>query len=205
MQIGFAFLCGPLVVKIIKHFGERTVMICSGFSSATFLIVSSYVENIYLLYFSHGLLLGFSSCFAINTFMIILRKYFKKNLSVAVGITTSGSSLGVLVLGPVLQVLVDNFGWRGCMRIMTSIMFASSALGVSFDPNVEEDEEDKKLATREIEIDVGKTRCSGTIDFSVWRSTKFIVGSVSIFLTFFGLYVPSIHLVRKPRPLILVH
>lgn len=199
MQIGFAFLCGPFVLKIIGHFGERTIMICSGLSSATFLIISSYVESIYILYLTHGLLLGLSSCFALNTFMLILRKYFKKNLSVAVGITTSGSSLGVLATGPVLQVLVDNFGWRGCLRIMTSAMFASSALGVSFDPNVEEDDEqDKKLAIRDIEIDPPKNKCLELIDCSVWRSTKYVVGSISIFLTFFGLYVPSVHLVRKP-------
>jgi hypothetical protein len=80
---------------------------------------------------------------------------------------------------------------------MTGIMFVISLVSITYDPNVEEDEEDKKLASQNKS---GATRGNmyfEFIDCSVWKSPKYVIGTILIFLTFLGLYVPMIHLVSK--------
>lgn len=183
---------GPVAVIVINSVGERTVGVCSGLLASSLLAVSSFVNNITILYFSHGVLLGICSSFILNAVIIMVRKYFKDKLALAVGIASSGSSLGMLVIGPALQLVIDILGWRGAIRVMCGAMILLAILCLLMDPNIEEDEQGKVIT---VGRDPTKPRPQGLIDCSIWKSTRFVVGNIVVFLTHFGLIVPSIHLV----------
>lgn len=119
-----------------------------------------------------------------------MRKYFQKKIPMAVGITSSGASIGVLTVGPVFQVLVDSLGWRGAVRVMAGAMLLAGLLCIFFDPNVEDNKEQRSNEKKSKESDSHMKMCC-----SLWRNPKYTVGTISIFLAFFGLYVPMIHLV----------
>ncbi|KAK3733574.1 hypothetical protein QZH41_000277 [Actinostola sp. cb2023] len=193
LAIGFSFFCGPIAVKVIDSVGERTVGVCGGLVASLLLAVSSFVDNILILYFSHGVLLGICGSFILNSLLLIVRKYFKDKLAVAIGITSSGSSLGVLSLGPALQVLNNLLGWRGSFRVMSGVMLLVALLSFVYDPNIKDDEHNKGIAGRREQT---RKRFSELIDCSIWRSSQYIVGITAVFLTYFGLFVPSIHLIR---------
>ena len=57
------------------------------------------------------------------------------------GILTVGRGGGVLVMSPTLEALVRATGWQTTYRIMAGVGFVLCSLAITFDPNVEKDEE----------------------------------------------------------------
>ena len=77
------------------------------------------------------------SCFIFNSFFLVIGQQFQEKLSMATGIVALGGNLGVLYTGPLLQALLDSFGWRGTLMIMTASFALVSILGLVFNPNLE--------------------------------------------------------------------
>ena len=50
-------------------------------------------------------------------FMAVVGNWFYKNSGLAMGITTSGVSLGGLLISPITSI-IDSFGWRQAMIIL---------------------------------------------------------------------------------------
>jgi predicted MFS family arabinose efflux permease len=190
LSIGFLFLCGPLALKFIARFGERPVGMLSGLFAAVSIIVSSFAEDIWVLYVSYGVFWGiFGSCL-LTSISLTLTTIFKNKLALGLGFMSSGASIGVLTIGPAFQALVDILGWRDALRVISGAVLLTGFLCVFFDPNVEEyNKQDSKLTqTKDSHI---KMCCS------LWRSPTYTIGAISIFMAFFGLYVPMLHLVGK--------
>ena len=66
------------------------------------LVATSFANSLSLMYFTYGLVYGLGGCFICNSVYLIVGKYFNEKLSLAVGITAFGSSVGVLYTGPLL-------------------------------------------------------------------------------------------------------
>ena len=49
--------------------------------------------------------------------VIIVQQYFTKKRAMAAGIASAGLSMGTLTGSPVIQFLIDQFGWRGALII----------------------------------------------------------------------------------------
>ena len=77
---------------------------------------------------------------------LVVGTYFKLKLSLMVGITASRSGAAVLYNGPLLQALLDAFGWRNTFRIMTATFALLCILSLNFNPNVVE-------ATSEVDVE----------------------------------------------------
>ena len=93
----------------------------------------------------------------------------------------------MLILGPLLQTMIDAYGWRTTYRIMAGVVAFLCLFGFSYSPNVQSEEvEDTAVAEK-------KPRCH--IDVSVWKEPKFVAVCISASIMMFGHYVPQIHLV----------
>lgn len=65
----------------------------------------------------------FVSCY------VVISQYFEKKRSMATGIIASGSGLGVIAVAPILQALLNIFGWKKTYRIVAgifSVVYAGS-------------------------------------------------------------------------------
>jgi len=135
-----------------------------------------------------------------NISLLSVRKHFKKKVALALGISGSGGSLGTMIFGPVLQALVDSLGWRNALRVIAIFFVAISLLMFFFETKIESRLE-VKSSKEEIEfLDVAEEKKSernlkDLTDCSIWKSPKYTVGTIAVWLTFFGLYVPMIHMV----------
>ena len=58
-----------------------------------------------------------------SSHLLITAKNFRRWQSLAVGIVSVGGSIGVLIMGPSLQLLIDTVGWRGTYRIISAPFF----------------------------------------------------------------------------------
>ena len=154
-----------------------------------------------VLFFTYSLLFGLGSSCTFSAGLVVIGKYFKKRQSLATGVLTAGHGGGVLVMGPTLEALVRITGsWQTTYRIMAGVAFILCSLAVTFDPNVESDEDDNDNQEKEERhggdkaIEEGATK-KQLIDFSVWKELPVIAIIVGACVVEFGHFVPQIHLV----------
>ena len=145
------------------------------------------------MFLTHGLLMGLGISFIYSSCFLVIAKYFKEKLSVATGIVALGAGFGVFFTGPLLQVLLDSYGWRGTYRIMVASFIVVCILGLTYNPNVQEttlvtsfnNDQDKEDKMSRISL-----YCS------LWTFPTFVALVTSMLLTGFSIYIPLIFLVR---------
>ncbi|KAJ8307977.1 hypothetical protein KUTeg_012851 [Tegillarca granosa] len=54
--------------------------------------------------------------------VLMVNSYFNQKRGIAQGIVTSGSGVGILVLAPLMEVLLENYGWRGAVLISAGLV-----------------------------------------------------------------------------------
>ena len=149
-----------------------------------------------MMYFTYSALYGLGTCFIYNPCFLVIAKYFTEKLSVATGVVSLGSSVGVLYTGPLLQVLLDSFEWRNTFRIMAATYALVCILSLSFNPNVEETTVVEKFNTEENNKEEIRNEKTGiSLYCSVWRFPAYTVIVTSFMFASFGMYIPYINLV----------
>ena len=144
------------------------------------------------MFLTHGLLMGLGISFIYSSCFLVIAKYFKEKLSVATGIVSLGAGFGVLFTGPLLQALLDSYGWRGTYRIMVASFIVVWILGLTYNPKVQEttlvisfnNDQDKEEKMSRISL-----YCS------LWTFPTFVAVNTSVLLTGFALFIPVIFLV----------
>ncbi|XP_022105008.1 monocarboxylate transporter 12-like [Acanthaster planci] len=63
--------------------------------------------------------LGVSLCFVAAT--VAVAQYYKKYYAIAIGFTSAGLGLGIVVFPPLISLLLDTYGWRGTMLITAAM------------------------------------------------------------------------------------
>ena len=106
----------------------------------------------------------------------------------ATGIVMCGQGGGVLILGPLLQTMIDAFGWQTTYRIMAGVVLFLCLSGLTYSPDVQIE------GAENASMEVKSKGCH--IDVSVWKEPKFVSVVVSASIMMFGHYVPQIHLVN---------
>ena len=165
------------------------------------LIASSFVENIFVLFFTYSFLFAVGCSCTFSVGLVVLSQYFKKRQSSAAGVLTSGHGGGVLILGPTLEALRTVTGWQATWRIMAGVALFTCSLSVTFDPNVETDEVKGNQMKRDSSEDRKDeniiTKIKSVLDFSVWKEPPVIVFICCVCVVEFGHFVPQIHLVSE--------
>ena len=155
---------------------------------------------------------------------LITAKNFRRFQYLAVGIVSLGGSVGVLIFGPLLQFLMDRFGWRGTYRATSALFVLMCICAVSFSEprsDFEEvnattnenctNESDIKLtipedliAKKEVkgaesihlnQVGNRKEKRNKLIDLSVFKVPRFTVVVTSLTLMCLGHYTPQLLLV----------
>ena len=111
----------------------------------------------------------------------------------ATGIVALGASVGVLFTGPLLQVLLDSFGWRGTYRVAAAYFTIVCILSLTYNPNVQKTTEIEFINNNE---DTERGERSGiSLYCSVWTFPTFATSIMSFMFGAFGMYIPFIYLV----------
>ncbi|XP_070578307.1 monocarboxylate transporter 12-like [Ptychodera flava] len=115
------YMTGPFSAFLCKKFGFRQMAMLGGVMSSISVAVSSFATSSLFLSVSLGFGTGVSlgpcyvACFA------SLGRYFKKRYTIANGIALAGVGLSTFVLPPLCQLLIDKYGWRGALLIVSAL------------------------------------------------------------------------------------
>ena len=192
--LGMLWFASPLAGYLCDRFGCRIVTFFGAVLCITGLLATSFLQSLTPMYFTYSLVLGLGACFIFNSCFLVIGKYFEENLSMATGIVSLGASLGVLYTGPLLQVLLDSFGWRGTFRIMTAFFALVCILSLAFNPNVENIVQVDTMTNDGNEV---KERKGISLYCSVWTFPTFTTIVTSLTFASFGMYIIYINLVRR--------
>lgn len=133
LSFGLTFFLGPLGSALCETIGCRFTAIAGCLICALSLLLTSYSSSLPWMFVTYSCLYGLGSALLFSSYFLITAKNFRRWQSLAVGIVSVGGSIGVLVMGPLLQLLIDMFGWRGTYKMISVPFFVMAcACGAIF-------------------------------------------------------------------------
>ncbi|XP_052009022.1 monocarboxylate transporter 9-like isoform X1 [Xyrauchen texanus] len=113
--------CSPVCSACVDNFGARPVMVFSGVMVAGGLMLSAFAPNISFLIFSYGIVVGIGCGLVYAATLTITCHYFDKRRGLALGIVTTGTSVGGFIYATVQNELIELFGLEGCLLIIGAL------------------------------------------------------------------------------------
>ena len=106
-------LAAPLVGLAFDRFGPRLLMPVGAFLVGAGLVLSSFANSLWDLYFSYGLVTALGQgALSFVGHNALISFWFVRKRATAIGISSMGQGLGALVMVPLTQLLIDHAGWR---------------------------------------------------------------------------------------------
>ncbi|XP_012539288.1 monocarboxylate transporter 4 isoform X2 [Monomorium pharaonis] len=125
---------GPLSSILSNKYSYKTVTLIGGTFAASGMMLSYFANSVTYLYVSYGLMVGIGAGLTFPPTVYIVTQYFVKLRGVANGLCISGSAIGTIVLPPLLQYLLDLYGYRGAVLIMGAITLNTLVCGLLYHP-----------------------------------------------------------------------
>ena len=184
LSISLGLFFGPFVGTLINRFGCRVVSMTGCLICALSLTIASFAKSLILLYLSYSVL-GMGGICVFLSSMVIVRKCFDKQQSVAVGIASTGQGVGTMVLSQVLQSLIISVQWRNTLRVVAGSLFLNSLFGILYDSKMEASNSGESLSCREAGQGLQMSQ-RFTLHCSVWKVPSFLVVVSLFFFMMFG-------------------
>ncbi|XP_014297661.1 monocarboxylate transporter 13 [Microplitis demolitor] len=125
---------GPLSSILSVKYSYRTVTLIGGTFAAVGMMLSYFANSIIYLCVSYGVFLGIGAGLAFPPTVYIVTSYFLRLRGFANGLCISGSALGSIFLPPLLNYLLQEFGYRGAVLIMGGILLHVWAAALLYEP-----------------------------------------------------------------------
>jgi len=106
---------------VSDRLGTRRVVLVGAILLGLGLVLSSYVQQVWQLYVTFGLLVGAG----VSTFYVPLTvlaiKWFEGRRGMAAAIVSAGNGLGILALAPLSRWLINEFDWRVAFMVLGNL------------------------------------------------------------------------------------
>ncbi|XP_038057409.1 monocarboxylate transporter 13-like [Patiria miniata] len=124
----------PIGSACVKRFGCRTTSLIGGSAVVCGFIASSFAQCSIHVFITLGLIAGIGSGLVFVSATVILGHYFQRRYAIVNGLAFSGPGIAIFVLPPLLDYLIDNYGWRGSLLIQGAISLHTLAAAALFRP-----------------------------------------------------------------------
>jgi MFS family permease len=115
----------PLIGALCARYRPLRVIAAGGAAMGATLLLCSFISSPLGLYVSFGMLTA--AAVALGGWvpsLVFVQRNFHERLGLSVGIISSGVGVGMLLVVPLTQALIDAFGWRVAFRVLGVIAFA---------------------------------------------------------------------------------
>ncbi|XP_068957932.1 monocarboxylate transporter 9 [Petaurus breviceps papuanus] len=131
---GIGLILSPICSLCVESFGARPVTIFSGFMVAGGLMISAYAPDLYFLFFSYGAVVGLGCGLLYTAAVTITCQYFDKRRGLALGLISTGSSVGLFIYATLQRELLELYGLDGCLLIVGAVALNILPCGILMRP-----------------------------------------------------------------------
>ncbi|XP_038064138.1 monocarboxylate transporter 12-like [Patiria miniata] len=117
------FTLSPLAAALARIFGVRSLILVGGALYGVGLVVSALTHSVTIMALALVVIAGAGGASAEETTFAELAFYFREKYPLACFIALTGAPFGMMLFGPITQVLVDTYGWRGAMLLLGGFGF----------------------------------------------------------------------------------
>lgn len=114
-------LSGPIASFLTDRYGCRKVTVFGALLVSIGFIISSQANSMAVLCITFGVLAGFGLSLCYVASVVIVAYYFDKKRSFATGLAVCGSGIGTFIFAPLIQKLLEEYGWRGTTLILAGL------------------------------------------------------------------------------------
>ncbi|CAD5125042.1 DgyrCDS13287 [Dimorphilus gyrociliatus] len=197
----FCGVSGAFTGNFIDRYGCRKVVIVGSLMISTGYLLSAFVRNVNIQYFSLGILAGIGfNCYAVSSH-VAASQWFSKRKSLALSIVMFGMSFGIFIWGPIARFLSFTFAWRGAMFVIAGIQLNGLVIALLLRPPPKEKKPIEEQVKKELEVQEKKNITFKLCDFTLCKDWLFMVYCVANFCLLFGHVLPLILLPTKAETL----
>ncbi|KAK3529447.1 hypothetical protein QTP70_031094 [Hemibagrus guttatus] len=126
---GVGLIASPICSACVVNFGARPVTIFSGVMISGGLMLSAFAPSVHFLMFSYGVVVGVGCGLLYAATVTITCQYFDKKRGLALGIVTTGTSIGGFLYATAQNEFIELFGLDGCLLLIGSFALNIIACG----------------------------------------------------------------------------
>ncbi|XP_067668183.1 monocarboxylate transporter 6-like [Haliotis asinina] len=191
LMSGFIGIASVVGMLCLESLGARRTTLLGGVLATTGFIMGSQMHNLYVLYLTLGVLPGMGICLSYTATMVNVNTQFTKWRPLAVGVSITGLSVGMLIWPPMCSLTADRLGWQGTFLINGALIlhFIPCAMWIP-PPNTIESPNGQSLSLSQTMVNCFQIfRIPGAVSVSI---AHFTLGfSYYTFSTFIPEYVTT--------------
>lgn len=138
----FVFFTSTLLIgPALDRFSPRIIISAGCLLTGIGLIACGRISSPYQLYFFYGVFVaGGTSLASLITNSMVVARWFLKRRALAMSVVMAGSGVGMFILMPATQLIIEKIGWRGTFFLMAAVhILFLIPLNVIFQRNRPED------------------------------------------------------------------
>ncbi|XP_022088151.1 monocarboxylate transporter 12-like [Acanthaster planci] len=129
-----SYLSGLISGVLTERLGCRVSGIIGGVLMSLGFLGSCWVTDIRQLYLTAAVV-GIGTGISYNSSIVVVSEYFNRRYKIAHALVYAGVGTGSMVVPPLLQILLEGYGWRGTMMVASAIAANTVSFAAVFRPN----------------------------------------------------------------------
>lgn len=168
-------MSGPLMAKFIEKYGCKKMTAIGGSISCVGFIFSTLCNSVEGLYLTIGFIGGAGLSAAYIVGLVSVERWFKARRSLAIGIVSAGTGFGTFVLPPLVQIVLNSFGWKIAIFGLSALIMLLPIIAVFLDDPPWKIEENQ---------DTNNQKEANLISFNYFLNRNFMLLSFATFLVY---------------------
>lgn len=128
------FLLSPVASIICNRYSIRASVMCGALLFSCGVFLTQFATNLYELFFFYGVLGGCGRALFSGPGLIVIGLYFRNRQGLATGITLSGVGFGAFLLVPLMEFLLNHYGYQGAFLIFSGIALNMTVVALLYRP-----------------------------------------------------------------------
>ncbi|XP_072046251.1 monocarboxylate transporter 12-like [Amphiura filiformis] len=112
----------PLGSVLAAWIGTRITVMTGGLLVSIGMLSTMFMDSIMGIILTWGVVTGFGFSLVFSPSISMIGQYFDEHFTLATGVAFSGGSIGQICVPLITDALIDAYGWRGAMCMLSGIM-----------------------------------------------------------------------------------